>query len=42
MDNKNSTKIKVTIHLPDKVTENTKRLKINKIYDILKPHKNNR
>jgi len=29
--------IKVTVHLPTKVTENIKQIKINKIYDILKP-----
>lgn len=39
MDIKNETitksGIKVTIHLPEKVTENVKQLKINRIYDIL-------
>lgn len=33
--------IKVTVHLPEKVTENIKQLKINKIYDILKPRTKN-
>ena len=33
--------IQVTIHLPEKVTESVKQLKINKIYDILKPKMNN-
>ncbi len=42
MDNKNivitkTGNIKVTVHLPDKVTENIKQLKINRLYDILKP-----
>lgn len=42
MDKKNKTtaqpgNINVTVHLPKKVTENIKQLKINKIYDILKP-----
>ncbi len=33
--------IKVTIHLPEKVTENIKQLKINRLYDILKPKEKN-
>lgn len=42
MDEKNKTtaqsgNINVTVHLPKKVTENIKQLKINRIYDILKP-----
>ena len=30
-------KINVTIHIPDKVSENIKQQKINRLYDILKP-----
>ncbi len=45
MENKNETVtqsgVKVTIHLPEKVTENIKQLKINRIYDILKPKEKN-
>lgn len=33
--------IKVTIHLPEKVTENIKQFKINRLYDILKPKEKN-
>lgn len=33
--------IKVTVHLPEKVTENIQQLKINKLYDILKPRTKN-
>lgn len=33
--------IKVTVHFPKQVTENIKQLKINKIYDILKPRTKN-
>lgn len=33
--------IKVTVHLPEKVTENIQQLKINKLYDILKPKTKN-
>ena len=33
--------IKVTVHLPEKVTENIKQLKINRLYDILKPKEKN-
>ena len=29
--------IKVTIHIPDDVSESVKRNRINQIYDILKP-----
>jgi len=29
--------IQITVHIPDKVTENIKQLKINRLYDILKP-----
>jgi len=31
--------IKVKITVPDNISENIKRIKINKIYDILKPQK---
>ncbi len=30
--------IKVTSHIPEDVSESFKRIKINQIYDILKPH----
>lgn len=30
-------KINVKIHIPDKVSENIKQQKINRLYDILKP-----
>lgn len=29
--------IKVTVHIPENVNETSKRQKINRIYDILKP-----
>lgn len=30
--------IKVIIHIPEKVNDNIRQIKINRIYDILKPH----
>ena len=32
-----SERIKVTIHIPEKMNETSRRLKINRIYDILSP-----
>lgn len=29
--------VKITIHVPDKISENIKQQKINRLYDILKP-----
>ncbi len=44
MNGKNKTLIKsgikVTIHLPEKITENRKQVKINTIYDILNSKRN--
>lgn len=32
--------IKVTVHIPENVSDSVKRNRINQIYDILKPEKN--
>lgn len=37
MKKDNTKTVKVTIHIPDKVSENIKQQKINRLYDILKP-----
>jgi hypothetical protein len=34
-----TTKIKVTVQIPDKVPNHVKREKINRLYEILKPQK---
>ena len=34
---KHSAEIKVTIHLPDNVSDAAKQQKINRLYDLLKP-----
>ncbi len=38
-DTANNIKVKITV--PDNVSENIKRLKINRLYDILKPKEKN-
>lgn len=37
MKKENTEAVKVTIYIPDKISENTKQQKINRLYDILKP-----
>lgn len=37
MEQENTKTVKVTIHVPDKISENIKQQKINRLYDILKP-----
>ena len=37
MKKENAEAVKVKIHIPDKISENTKQQKINRLYDILKP-----
>ena len=41
MKNDTANNIKVKITVPDDISKNIKRLKINKIYDILKPKAKN-
>lgn len=38
-DSKDTPAFKVTIHIPDTVSDSVKQQKINKLYDILKPQK---
>lgn len=37
MKQENTKTVKVTIHIPDNVSKNTRQQKINRLYDILKP-----
>ena len=37
MKQENTKTVKVTIHVPDKISENIKQQKINRLYEILKP-----
>lgn len=37
MKKENTQTVKVTIHVPDKISENVKQQKINRLYEILKP-----
>lgn len=37
MKRKDTKTVKVTIHIPDKISENIKQDKINRLYEILKP-----
>lgn len=37
MKQENTKTVKVTIHIPDNVSENTRQQKINRLYDILRP-----
>jgi hypothetical protein len=38
-NSKDTSAFKVTIHIPDTVSDSVKQQKINKLYDILKPKK---
>ena len=40
-NSKDTSAFKVTIHIPDTVSDSVKQQKINKLYDILKPKKKN-
>ena len=40
-NSKDTLAFKVTIHIPDTVADSVKQQKINKLYDILKPKKDN-
>ena len=37
MKKENAQTVKVTIHVSDKISENVKQQKINRLYEILKP-----
>lgn len=37
MKQENTKTVKVTIHIPDNVSENSRQQKINRLYEILKP-----
>lgn len=37
MKRKDTKTVKVTIHIPDNISENTRQQKINRLYEILKP-----
>ena len=41
MKNNTANNVKVKVTVPDNISENIKRLKINRIYDILKPKAKN-